>query len=165
MEIRAATADDIEAFKSFIRLAWGEAGPGAPGWTGASDERVEQLTSDEFLSSLFGRADVRVLLAWDDDEIVGFASNRRVDDETVELSGIVVLESMTGRGIGSQLLEAAVKAAVTDGFGKMVVKTESFNERAIGFYESRGFEVKDRTVTEVEGVEVELVELRLLLSS
>jgi len=163
MEIRKAIASDIESFKRFMIRAWDEAGPGAPGWTGASDERVEQLTSNDFLSSLLTRAEVTVFLAWDEGEVVGFASNRKVDDETVELSGIVVLESMTGKGIGSRLIDSAVKAAADDGFSQLVVKTEIFNERAIGFYTNKGFEIEDQMVSEVEGVKVELVELRLLL--
>jgi len=165
MEIRKATASDIESFKRFMIQAWDEAGPGATGWTGASDERVEQLTSDDFLSSLFTRPNVTVFLAWDNGKVVGFASNRVVDGKTVELSGIVVLESMTGKGIGSRLLDAAVKEVADDGFSQIVVKTEKFNERAIGFYTNKGFEVKDRMVSEMEGVEGELVELRLLLRS
>ena len=163
MEIREAAVSDIESFKRFMKQAWDEAGPGAPGWTGASDEQVDQLTSNEFLSSLFSRADVRIFLACDGGKVVGFASNRKVDEETVELSGIVVLESVTGRGIGSQLLDSAVKAAADDGFSQIVVKTESFNERAIGFYVKKGFEVKGQIVSEVEGVNVMLVELRFLL--
>ena len=124
---------------------------------------MDQLTSNEFLSSLFGRSDVRIFLAWDGGKVVGFVSNSKVDEEIVELSGIVVLESVTGRGIGSQLLDSSVKVAADDGFSQIVVKTESFNERAIGFYRKKGFEVKGQTVSEVEGVNVILVELRLLL--
>jgi len=56
-----------------------------------------------------------------------------------------------------------VKAAADDGFSQIVVKTESFNERAIGFYVKKGFEVKGQIVSEVEGVNVVLVELRFLL--
>lgn len=165
MEIRVATPGDIEAFRGFVRRAWSEAGPGAPGWTGASEERVEHITSEGFLSTLFYRSDVRVFLAWVGNEVVGFASNRRLDEEAVELSGIVVLESMTGKGIGGRLLDTAVRDATEDGFEQMLVKTEVFNDRAICFYEGRGFEERRRSITEVEGVEVELVELRLLLRS
>jgi ribosomal protein S18 acetylase RimI-like enzyme len=164
-EVREAKIGDVEAFGRFILKAWDEARPGALGWTGATDENVSQLASAEFLSPLIEREGIALFLAWDRGEVVGFASNRRVDDETVELSGIVVLESMTGRGVGSRLLESSLVAAGRDGHGRVIVETEAFNERAIGFYRSRGFEVGEKRVTEVEGEQVELVELSLLLGT
>jgi ribosomal protein S18 acetylase RimI-like enzyme len=164
-EVREAKIGDVEAFGRFILKAWYEARPGALGWTGATDENVSQLASAEFLSPLIEREGIALFLAWDRGEVVGFASNRRVDDETVELSGIVVLESMTGRGVGSRLLESSLVAAGRDGHGRVIVETEAFNERAIGFYRSRGFEVGEKRVTEVEGEQVELVELSLLLGT
>lgn len=162
-EVRELGPGDVEAFGGFIRRAWAEAGPGAPGWTGATDENVSRLASAEYVASLIGGEDTRIFLAWDEKEAVGFSCNRRVDDETVELSGIVVLESATGRGVGSQLLRTAKDAALDDGYRRMLVKTEAFNERAIGFYEGKGFEERGRSVTDVEGVRVELVELELSL--
>ncbi len=162
-EVRELGPGDVEAFAGFIRRAWAEAGPGAPGWTGATDESVSRLASAEYIASLIGREDTRILLAWDGGRVVGFSGNRRVDDETVELSGIVVLESATGRGVGSRLLESARGAALEDGYRRMLVKTEAFNERAMGFYEGKGFEEKGRSVADVEGVRVELVELELSL--
>jgi ribosomal protein S18 acetylase RimI-like enzyme len=164
-EVRDTKIGDVEAFRHFILKAWDEAGPGALGWTGATDENVSELTSAEFLSSLIESEGVVILLVWDRGEVVGFASNRRVDDETVELSGIVVLESMTGRGVGSRLLDSSLRAAERDGYSRVIVETEVFNERAIGFYRSRGFEVGEKRVTEVEGERVELVELSLLLGT
>lgn len=162
-EVRELGPGDIEAFGIFIKRAWAEAGPGAPGWTGATDESISRLASAEYVASLIGHGGIRILLAWDEGRVVGFSGNRRVDDETVELSGIVVLESVTGRGVGSRLLESARGAALEDGYRRMLVKTEAFNERAIGFYEGKGFEEKGRSLTDVEGVRVELVELELSL--
>ena len=162
-EVREAKTGDVEAFGRFILKAWDEAGPGALGWTGATDENVSELASPEFLSPLIEREGIALFLAWDRGEVVGFASNMRVDDETVELSGIVVLESMTGRGVGSRLLDSSLQAAERDGYDRVIVETEVFNERAIGFYRSRGFEDGGKRVTEVEGERVELVELSLLL--
>lgn len=163
MEVREATLDDIEAFRAFILEAWRQAGPGALGWTGASDDAVFQIASREHLASVLSRPDTKVFLAVNGKGVVGFASNRRVDDEVVELSGIVVLESMKGRGIGSRLLETSVMAALSDGFSRILVKTEAFNDRAIAFYRGKGFEAVTQRTVEVEGVDVEVIELVLLL--
>lgn len=163
MEIREAVQGDVEALKTFILDAWGEAGPGAFGWTGASDDTISQIATHDFLSELIGRDGVRVFLAMEGEEAVGFATNSRVDDDRVELSGIVVLESRTGRGVGGRLLELAVRMAKGDGYSSMVVKTESFNDRAIGFYLSKGFERGEIVEEDVEGTRVELVTMRLSL--
>jgi len=159
MEIREATQEDIEGLTSFFFSAWIEAGPESLGWTGASEEGMEHIASHDFLSSLIDRDDVRIFLAWEGDDVVGFASNAKVDKDTVELSGIVVLDSRTGKGIGSELLESAIEAAKSDGFSTMIVKTESFNNRAIQFYRRKGFKKKDTRMEEIEGVKVELLVL------
>jgi len=163
MEVRLATPGDIDAFRAFLLEAWRQAGPGALGWTGASDETISQIVSREYLSSVFGRPGTKVFIAMSGEGVVGFASNSKVDDEVIELSGIVVLESMTGRGVGTKLLEASVRAALSDGFNRILVKTEAFNDRAISFYKSKGFETVAQRTVEVEGVNVQVVELVLRL--
>ncbi|UCD45776.1 MAG: GNAT family N-acetyltransferase [Candidatus Bathyarchaeota archaeon] len=163
MEIREAVQGDVEDLKTFILNAWGEAGHGAFGWTGASDDTISQIATHDFLSKVIGRDGVRVFLALDGDEAVGFATNSRIDDGRVELSGIVVLESRTSRGVGSRLLELAVSTARRDGYSSMVVKTEGFNDRAIGFYLNKGFERGEIVEEEVEGTTVRLVTLSLSL--
>jgi len=163
MEVRQATLSDIEAFRAFILEAWRQAGPDALGWTGASEEAVAKIASREYLTSLFSKPDTRVFLAVTGDRVMGFASNSRVDEETVELSGIVVLDSMIGRGIGSRLLEASVGAALSDGYSRVLVRTETFNDRALAFYKSKGFKAVAQHTISVEGVDVEVVALVLQL--
>jgi GNAT superfamily N-acetyltransferase len=162
-KIRELGQGDLKAFGAFIRRAWSEAGPEAPGWTGATDEGVLHLASEDYLASLIEDDGISIFVAWDEGEPVGFSSNRRVDDETIELSGIVVLESMTGKGVGSQLLEAARKAALENTYKRMIMKTEAYNNRAIRFYTGKGFKELRKSMAEIEGIKIELVELELPL--
>ena len=162
MRVREAEQEDVESLIEFLRKAWKEAGPGALGWTGATEETMRHIASHGFLSNLLERDDTRVFIALNEGQVVGFASNR-AGDELVELSGIVVLESMTGVGIGSRLLEHSIEAAKDDRYTKMIVKTESFNERAINFYLRNGFRHEATVEEEVEGSNVELVKLVLPL--
>jgi ribosomal protein S18 acetylase RimI-like enzyme len=163
MMVREAEQEDIGSLIEFMHKAWREAGPGALGWTGATDETMRHIASRGFLSNLLGRDDTHVFIALNEGEVVGFSSNRRIGYELVELSGIVVLESMTGVGIGGRLLERSIDAARDDRYTKMTVKTESFNERAINFYLRNGFRREATVEEEVEGSKVELVELVLTL--
>ena len=162
MRVREAEQEDVDSLIEFLRKAWKEAGPGALGWTGATEETMRHIASHGFLSNLLERDDTLVFIALNEGQVVGFASNR-AGDELVELSGIVVLESMTGVGIGGRLLEHSIEAAKDDRYTKMIVKTESFNERAINFYLRNGFRHEATVEEEVEGSNVELVKLVLPL--
>jgi len=162
MIFREAGQEDVESLIEFLLKAWKEAGPGALGWTGATEENVRHIASHGFLSNLLERDDTRVFIALNDGQVVGFSSNR-AGNELVELSGIVVFESMTGVGIGGRLLEHSIEAAKDDRYTKMIVKTESFNERAVNFYLRNGFRREATIEEEVEGSNVELVKLVLPL--
>jgi ribosomal protein S18 acetylase RimI-like enzyme len=163
MAVRKATLDDVEPLRSFILRAWEQAAPGALGWTGASDDAVSEIANIGFLSSLLQRRDVSVFIAVEETAVVGFCSLRETERGSIELSGIAVLESMTGRGIGSRLLRAAVEGSRADGHNRLVVRTEAFNERAIEFYIGKGFEVRGSRLEDVRGTQVELVDLELEL--
>jgi GNAT superfamily N-acetyltransferase len=163
MGVRRATLDDVESLKDFIMRAWQEAGPGALGWTGASEDAVSEIASSEFLSSLLRKKGVSVFIAVEEGAVVGFSSLSEADGGSVELSGIVVLESMTGRGIGSGLLQAARDEARAEGHRRMIVRTEAFNERAIDFYRGKNFEMRGKRLEDVRGTQVELVRLELEL--
>ncbi len=161
VEIRVgeATEDDISAFATFFWQAWEQAGPEAEGFVGASDQVISELTAPEVVRERIGGPDRRMFLAWDRERVVGFAATKRVDAKTVELAGIIVLESSSGRGVGSRLVEAAIRRAQAEGYLGMVVRTEITNQRARAFYETRGFTVDGSTFESVEGEMVEVWEL------
>jgi GNAT superfamily N-acetyltransferase len=162
--IKEATVDDIVNFKRFLVKAWHEAEPDALGWSGASDEQIEEITSDAFLSSLITRSGTRIFLANTRDEIIGFSTNTKIDDTVTELSGIIILESMTGHGVGTAILQSAISRAVSDGVTRLAVKTERANNRAIQFYQNHGFRIPDVTTSMIGAKSVELVKLELTLS-
>jgi ribosomal-protein-alanine N-acetyltransferase len=99
----------------------------------------------------------------EDDRVVGFAANRKLDAEEVELVGLIVLKDHWGHGIGSRLVDAAFQAAREDGFTKMRVRGESDNARALAFYQKRGFRPGETSKVQVEDVWLEITELHLEL--
>jgi RimJ/RimL family protein N-acetyltransferase len=50
-----------------------------------------------------------------------------------------------------------------DTYKRIIVKTEVYNERAIRFYTGKGFKELRKSMAEIEGVQIELVELELPL--
>lgn len=139
--------------------AWGEAGPGAPGWSGADDATIAEISAPETLLYRIGGPERRIFMATADGRPVGFAAIRRMDGRSVELSGIIVLQSMLGRGIGGRLLEAVVAQAVGEGCLRMEVHTEADNVPAIGFYRSHGFDEAGESSASFDGEQVPLVVL------
>ncbi len=157
--VEEATGGNVAAFASFFWRAWTEAEPGAPGFVGATDQIIEELITPEAVRQRIGGPERRMFLAWDGEEVVGFGATRRVDDETVELAGVIVLESYSGRGIGSGLIDEAMDRVRAEGYRRMIVRTEVTNERARAVYEARGFAVSGSMSEAVEGEAVEVWEL------
>lgn len=162
--IQEATVDDIAHFKQFLVKAWHEAGPNAIGWSGASDEQIEEITRDTFLSSLLTRVGTQLFLALEGGEVIGFAVNTQHDEDVVELSGMIVLESRTGRGVGRALLQYAINHACSDEASRLIVQTERTNHRAIKFYRNHGFRIQKETMTTIGDTQIELITLTLTLT-
>lgn len=154
-----ATERDVAAFATFFREAWQEAGPDAPGFAGATEEVIRELTTREAILERIGGPDRRMFLARQGGRVVGFSATKRIDDVTAELAGVVVLQSIVGRGIGTPLVERAVQVAADDGCVRMVVRTETTNDRALRFYQARGFTLTGSMTELVEDEPVEVWEL------
>lgn len=147
-----------EEISRFLREAWEEAGEDAPGWAGASEEVMRELTEPDAIVEHMGGPSRRMFAARTPEGIVGLAATRRAGD-LAELTGVIVRVSMVGRGIGTPLLELAVSAVAADGCTRVVVTTEQDNERALRFYHARGFAEVERFSDEVGGLAVDLVRL------
>ena len=156
LAIRPARPNDVSKLSAFFVQAWKEAGPGALGFTGATDEAISEIASEEFLKKRLATPTIQMMVAEEGRRIVGFSSVRRVEAREAELSGIVVLESSTGKGVGSRLLRKALDAARKRGFNSVRVKTEVTNERAISFYRKAGFTESGKVVERVGGARVAL---------
>lgn len=57
-------------------------------------------------------------------KVLGFAAARRLNENTIERSGIIVLESATGKGIGIRVIEKVISSAREVGFRQIVVRIE-----------------------------------------
>ncbi len=164
MEIVEATVADAERLQTFIRKAWTEAGPGAPGFSGATEETISEISSQEFLRNCLSDSRVKIFAAQVGKEFVGFASTREIDERTLELSGIMVLEATSGKGVGTGLIESIKSFASKQSFREILVRTEADNQKAISLYQRTGFNQVSETTEDVEGMLVKLVTLRLTLA-
>ena len=153
----------MRALGRFMLDAWKRAGPGALGWTGATEDTIQEISSEKYLDKCVSNPKMRFFSSEENGEIAGFAVNRVQDSSTMELAGIIVREDLLGKGIGSLLLSECTKFAREAGFVNMVVKTETSNERAINFYMKKGFVRVGDTVETVENSKIEWAVLKLAL--
>lgn len=140
---------------------WDEAGPNAPGFSGATEDVIAEIARPDAIRARIGGPERRMFVAYRGETVVGFAATRARDDTEIELAGIVVLQSMVGTGIGTPLVEIAVRTSRDLGYSKMTVSTEVDNERALAFYEARGFHRTGESTAEVEGAEYAVSNLSL----
>ena len=83
------------------------------------------------------------LLAWHGEEIVGFASARRVLDEG-EILNLAVKQPSRRRGAGRALVEVLLQALVRQGVVRVFLEVRESNLAAIAFYKNLGFQVVRR---------------------
>jgi ribosomal protein S18 acetylase RimI-like enzyme len=157
--VTEASATDAGAFAAFLWEAWQQSGPEAPGFVGATDELIRELTTRAAIVERLGGPDRRMFLARLGNRVVGFSATARIDAATVELAGIIVLQSLLGHGIGNTLVTAAVAACQEQGYRRMIVKTETDNQRAIRFYEAQGFTRIEQRTEGVNGLTVPVWDL------
>lgn len=157
--IREAGAADVAAIGSFFLEMWRQSGPDAPGFTGATEEIIAEIAAPDAIRARIGGPDRRMFLAYEGDSVVGFAATRVIDDNEIELAGVIVLHSMIGRGVGTPLVEAAIESARSSGQQIMKVSTETDNDRALRFYGARGFQVCGESIEDVEDTPVAVVQL------
>jgi len=155
--VRPARISDATSLGEFLRQSWREAGPGALGFTGANEDAVRQIASEEFLARRLASRNVKIVIAEREGRILGFASLGIGGPGKAELSGIVVLRSESGKGLGTRLLRKICDIAHRQGFARMTVKTETFNARAIGFYRKNGFVEMRRTTEKIGRSKVPLM--------
>jgi ribosomal protein S18 acetylase RimI-like enzyme len=158
MEPVKTTLSDVGRLVAFFREVWREAGEdGGLGFTGATEETINEIASDEFLRKRLRNPDVNMYIVEEADRVIGFAATRRINENSEELSGIVVLESATGKGLGTRLVERVLSDVREAGFQKIVVKTEVANHRALGFYRKIGLIEVGRSAERVKDTAVHVV--------
>ena len=102
--------------------------------------------------SIFEKADPTLLLAYDGEDLVGYAlahvldvgetfipDTWRTGERIGELESLAVRESHRGQGIGSALLDAVDEAFAAQGINDVIVGALAGNLGALRLYERRGF--------------------------
>ncbi len=72
-------------------------------------------------------------------------------ERTVKLHKLYLKTCLHGQGVGRQLIDRVLAAAVTEGAGHVWLQVNRRNDRAIRAYQRSGFEITEQTVVDIGG--------------
>jgi len=153
MDVREATAGDVQAVQRVASAAWYAAHADIAG-EAVVEEFLEEYYSTERLREDVASQSRLFLVAADDepaeegdgevdgDAVLGFALALPADDDpgVFALGRIYVHPDSWGQGVGSRLLDRVESHVRAQSGSCLRLGVMAENERAVGFYESRGFE-------------------------
>ncbi|MCC7048438.1 MAG: ribosomal protein S18-alanine N-acetyltransferase [Alphaproteobacteria bacterium] len=99
---------------------------------------MDDAWTAEAFAGLLATGGIFGLLAVAGGDPAGFVLARTVADEA-EIIGLAVIPSRRGRGVGGDLLEAAMRTAKANGARRVLLEVSEINAAAIALYRARGF--------------------------
>ncbi|MDZ7701560.1 MAG: GNAT family N-acetyltransferase [Halobacteriales archaeon] len=145
VDVREATEADLGRVTEIAEAAWGVAHEPIVGADAVASFLAAHYGRESFEPYLSADRALLAVAEDDDAEVVGFVSVSPDEDAPgrFNLGRIYVDPDRWGEGVGRQLLDHA-ESAVTDRGGERIrlgVMVE--NDRAVGFYESAGYDRVD----------------------
>jgi predicted N-acetyltransferase YhbS len=136
---RAAVPSDVDALSLLVNSAY-RGDSSRAGWTTEADLLGGQRTDDREILRLIETEYSLLLLALNNQEIVGSVHLERVDATTAYLGMLVIKPVLQGRGLGSQLMQAAENRARSEWNAvRMEMQVITLRHELIAYYERRGY--------------------------
>ena len=110
------------------------------------DKSLDELVGNKFARKPYiqynQRDDIRdVIIAYGADELIGCASYKKFDSETVELKRVFVMPQYRGQGISKKMLSELERRAKAQGYKKMILETGELLVASMHLYKSFGYEI------------------------
>ena len=143
-EVRSARPEDVASILDVAHRAWHQAHAPIVGQE-AVDAFLEEYYEPDSFRTWIADEDAVVLVAEAEESgVVGYAFGNPTDDaSTFALAHVYVAPDRWGEGIGARLLERVEREATRRDYDRLTLGVLAENDRAIGFYESGGFERTD----------------------
>lgn len=142
VDIREATEADLDRIREIAEAAWGRAHEPIVGADAVASFLEAHYDRESFEPYLGADRALLAVAEHDDREVVGFVSVSPDDDrpERFDLGRIYVHPDRWGEGVGSRLLAHAESAVADRGGERVRLGVMAENDRAVGFYESAGYD-------------------------
>ena len=155
--IKKMESDEEIRGKAYVHFkAWQETYPGIVDPDFLSEQTLEKCEEIAY------RYLDNILVAKDEDKVVGFVSYgkyRNSDlEDTGEVPAIYLLNEYQGRGIGKRMMEEALKHL--ESYKQVALWVLKENKKAIGFYENCGFHLDGHEETIIFGTPI--IEARMI---
>ncbi|WIV68221.1 GNAT family N-acetyltransferase [Natrialbaceae archaeon AArc-T1-2] len=150
MEYREATRGDLEAIGRIARASWEADYPEILSRETAADEAVEEWYGRETIERELEAPGSVVLVAEDDDEVVGFAHAVVTGGEATILR-LYVHPERRREGIGREVLGRTIREADNRAADRITAMVLSENDLGNAFYRSAGFEPVETGETTIGG--------------
>ena len=115
---------------------------------GIPEEYVRKAFAEETLLKAAASGKATFYLAFEDEEIVGFAQTIQQDSKTAELDRIAVFPAHERKGVGTQLLKQAIIDQKKKGVNTIIASAGKEEIHARRFYEKNGFKLIKEVTTE-----------------
>jgi GNAT superfamily N-acetyltransferase len=104
-----------------------------------------QQNEDEFqkIESKYSLPDGVVFLVYKDDDVIGCAAFRRVNDNVCEMKRVYIRPTERGHNLGEKLVKTLMSCAKENGYSRMCLDVLADFETARRLYEKLGFEPAD----------------------
>ena len=133
---------------------------------GIPEDYVRKAFAEETLLKAVKSKKSGFYLAFEDNEIIGFAQTVKQDATTTELDRIIVFPEHERKGIGTQLLAEAIEDLKKEGVHTIIVNAGKEETYARRFYEKNGFKlIKETTIQAPWGKKLDLAIYQLQLES
>ena len=134
--IQAQSSDEVEQARQLFKeyAAWLE--------IDLCFQNFEKELAD--LPGDYAPADGRLLLAYDDGELVGCVALRKIGEDICEMKRLFLRDRFRGQGLGRSLIEAIINEAKQIGYERMRLDTlPPKMDKAIALYKELGFKEID----------------------
>lgn len=136
--ITAATPADAPALKALLEAAY-RGDSARRGWNHEADILDDERIGIEELEALLADPAVTILIARDDETLIGCVAVTRKDSAMGYLGMLCVLPTLQSGGLGRRLLDAAEDHGRAIGITRMEMTVIDSRDSLIAWYERRGY--------------------------
>ncbi|MBA4768329.1 MAG: GNAT family N-acetyltransferase [Porphyrobacter sp.] len=136
--ITAATPADAPALKALLEAAY-RGDSARRGWNHEADILDDERIGIEELEALLADPAVTILIARDDETLIGCVAVTRKDSAMGYLGMLCVLPTLQSGGLGRRLLDAAEDHGRAIGIMRMEMTVIDSRDSLIAWYERRGY--------------------------
>ena len=136
--IAAATPADAPALKALLEAAY-RGDSARRGWNHEADILDDERIGIEELEALLADPAVTILIARDDETLIGCVAVTRKDSAMGYLGMLCVLPTLQSGGLGRRLLDAAEDHGRAIGITRMEMTVIDSRDSLIAWYERRGY--------------------------